>query len=78
MGEAPKDKGNIVNIIFLLWGIGILLPWNAVLTCFDFFSVEMPGYAPSFVYPFAVNALNAVAQVLIIIWGYKISDRVKV
>jgi hypothetical protein len=61
IGEPPSDKGNVVNIIFLLWGIGVLLPWNAVLTCFDFFGDEMPGYNPSFVYPFAVNALNAVA-----------------
>jgi len=28
----PKDKGGIVWYIFFLWGIGVLLPWNAVLT----------------------------------------------
>ena len=56
----------------------MLLPWNAVLTCFDFFSDEMPGYNPSFVYPFAVNGLNAFAQILLIVYGWKISDRVKV
>jgi hypothetical protein len=55
----PEDKYNMVYYIFFLWGIGILLPWNAVLTCFDFFNDEMPGYKPSFVYPFAVNGLNS-------------------
>ena len=36
--EVPEDQGGKVNFIFLLWGIGGLLPWNAVLSCFDFFS----------------------------------------
>jgi equilibrative nucleoside transporter 1/2/3 len=74
----PEDNGNVVYWIFLLWGIGILLPWNAVLTCFDFFSDEMPGYKPAFVYPFAVNGLNSFFQFLIVLQGHKVSDRVKV
>lgn len=74
----PEDKGNVVNIIFLLWGIGVLLPWNAVLTCFDFLSAEMKGYQPSFVYPFAVNGLNAFSQLVVILYGHKLSNRVKI
>lgn len=77
-GPEPVDKGNMVNIIFLLWGIGVLLPWNAVLTCFDFLSAEMKGYQPSFIYPFAVNGLNAFSQIVVILYGHKISNRVKI
>lgn len=62
--EPPEDKGNVVARVFLLWGIGVLLPWNAVLTMFDFFGAEMKddvhNYNPSFVYPFGVNGLNSI------------------
>lgn len=34
---GPVDKHNICYYIFLLYGIGTLLPWNAVLTSSDFF-----------------------------------------
>lgn len=73
-----KDKGNTVGMIFLLWGIGVVLPWNAVSTCFDFFSAEMPGYQPAFIYPFAVNILNATMQFVICIYGPSMPDRLKV
>ena len=33
-----EDKGNKVYIIFLLYGIGVLLPWNVILSCLDFMS----------------------------------------
>jgi len=38
----------------------------------------MDGYKPSFVYPFAVNGLNSVTQVIVILYGYKLSDRFKI
>lgn len=75
--DEPEDKGSTVNIIFLLWGFGVLLPWNAVLSCFDFLSDEMTGYQPAFVYPFAVNGLSAFSQMFIILYGHRISNRVK-
>ena len=76
--NIPKDKHNTVSFIFFLWGIGIVLPWNAVSTCFDFFTAEMKGYKPASVYPFAVNFLNATMQLWICIWGYKLTNRVKI
>ena len=33
----PVDKMNLCYYIFLLYGIGTLLPWNAVLTALPFF-----------------------------------------
>ena len=35
--QPPEDKHNLIYIIFFLYGIGILLPFNAVTTAFDFF-----------------------------------------
>ena len=39
----PEDKGGIVKKIFFCWGVGVLLPWNAICNEFDFFINEMPG-----------------------------------
>jgi uncharacterized membrane protein len=38
----------------------------------------MVGYKPGFVYPFAVNGLLSVTQVLMIIYGHHLSNRFKV
>jgi len=57
-----------MQIVFLIWGIGILLPWNAVLTTYDFFEFRMDGFNPSFTYGFAVNGVLFVMQFIIIIF----------
>jgi len=67
-----------MHFIFFLWGVGVLLPWNAVLCEFAYFDHEMPGYRPEFVYPFAVNGLLAFTQLLMVFVGYKFSNRIKV
>ncbi len=36
---APKDT--ITWLIFFLWGVGVLLPWNAILSVFDYFENEV-------------------------------------
>ena len=66
--------------MYLIWGIGVLLPWNAVLSTFDFFDGETKGYSlvPDFVYAFAVNGLAVVVTILVIIYGYKLSDRTRI
>ncbi len=35
--EEPEDKGNVAYYLMLLFGVGALLPWNAILTALDFF-----------------------------------------
>ena len=37
----PEDKSNMVYVIFFLYGVGILLPLNAVFTAFDFFIAKV-------------------------------------
>jgi hypothetical protein len=39
--EEPEDKGNVAYYLMLLFGIGALLPWNAILTALDFFSEKV-------------------------------------
>ncbi len=38
---VPVDHYNICYIIFLQFGIGILLPWNAVLTSLPYFELKV-------------------------------------
>jgi len=35
--KVPEDKGGVAYLMMILFGIGVLLPWNAVLTSLDFF-----------------------------------------
>jgi hypothetical protein len=42
--QGPEDKGGVVFAIFLLWGIGVLLPWNAVLSIYDYFVADVSAY----------------------------------
>jgi hypothetical protein len=39
--SGPKDKGDVIYWVFLLYGFGALLPWNSILNCFDFFVLEV-------------------------------------
>jgi hypothetical protein len=52
----------VVYIVFVIYGIGTILPWNAVISCFDFFQHTMPDYNPLSVYPFAVNFMQIFAM----------------
>ena len=56
--EEPKDKGNIAYYIFLLFGIGGLLPWNAIITAIYFFSEAFPSHDPAFDFTLILNSLN--------------------
>ena len=39
--DEPEDKGNVAYYLMILFGIGALLPWNAVLTALDFFTEKV-------------------------------------
>ena len=39
--KEPVDKGHVTYMIFLLFGVGALLPWNAILCALDFFSTKV-------------------------------------
>jgi hypothetical protein len=44
--EIPKDTKMIIYWMYLLYGVGTLLPWQACLNCMEFFINEMPIYQP--------------------------------
>ncbi|RWS16752.1 equilibrative nucleoside transporter 3-like isoform X2 [Dinothrombium tinctorium] len=35
--SVPKDRYNVIFVIFLIHGIGALLPWNMFITANDYF-----------------------------------------
>lgn len=39
--EKPRNQ-----FAFLMFGIGMLLPWNAMLAAMDFFEAEFSNYKP--------------------------------
>jgi hypothetical protein len=44
MYSAPEDKGGIAYLLMVLFGIGALLPWNAILTALDFFGEKVSHF----------------------------------
>ena len=36
--DNPEDKGNAVYLTFILYGIGVLLPFNVIMACLDFYA----------------------------------------
>ena len=42
--NVPVDKGNLVYLTFLLYGIGVILPITVVMACLDFYFLTMPAY----------------------------------
>ena len=36
-GGGPEDKGNAVYLTFILYGIGVLLPFNVIMACLDWY-----------------------------------------
>ena len=71
--NVPVDNYYIVYLIFLLFGVGALLPWNALLTAFDFFEAFLDGYDPVFVFPLALNGPNFIFILVMVAVGDKIS-----
>ena len=40
----PNDKCYLVYFIYLLYGIGMLLPWNILLSCMDFLEERVSAF----------------------------------
>jgi hypothetical protein len=43
--KLPEDKHNVVYLLMFLFGVGSLLPWNAILTSIDFFKTKVISFA---------------------------------
>ena len=73
-----KKEKRFVKLAFLIFGIGGLLTWNAILSDLDFFNYYLPAapIKPDVIYPFMNFALNILFQFVLIcnkkILSYKI------
>ena len=63
----PPDKYHLALIIFLLLGTGVLLPWNAFLTAYDYFAHYYPDFPFEFVLGLVYNYPNC-ACLFVAIW----------
>ena len=55
--KSKFDMNSTSNkISFLCFGIGMLMPWNAMLAAMDFYTDVYPSYKPSFSLIVAVSA----------------------
>ena len=64
--NSKFDLNSKINkVSFLLFGVGILLPWNAILASMDFFTEQFPSYKPSFTLVVAVSAPMLIVQAIV-------------
>ena len=57
----PNDAYNIVHLIYLFYGIGVLLPWNILLSCMDFL-IEKVSRTTKFNLIFRCQTINQQAH----------------
>jgi len=65
--DQPPPSGLKIEICFIIFGIGSLLGWNAILSDISFFMNYQSKYDPSTSFPFFNYAFNILFQ-LILIW----------
>ena len=65
--KKPPEGGLQMKIIFIIFGIGSLLAWNAILSDIGFFIHYEGKYDPSTSFPFFNFALNIIFQ-FVMIW----------
>lgn len=61
-----------------MFGVGMLLPWNAMLAAMDFFKEEFPSYEPSFSLLVAVSGPMFLVQALVFFFLGSIPRQIKV
>ncbi len=71
-------NARINTVSFTLFGVGMLLPWNAMLAAMDFYTEEFPSYEPSFSLLVAVSAPMFLVQALIFFFLQNLSLHFKV
>jgi len=69
---TPADKHDKAYYVLVLVGTGLLLPWNAVLTAFDYFS-ETYGAWTNLSVPLLNQAANLAFMLLMVKYGARFS-----
>lgn len=75
--RVPKDKGNVIYYVYIVYGFSCLILFNSVLSTLQFFIDAMPDYNPSFVVSFGFNLFVLLMLVVVMFKGRNISFRVK-
>merc|ERR1719469_126737 len=63
---APEDHFNFVYIVFVMFGVAVLQPWNAVLSLLQFFA-HSSVHNPEFAFPIAMHVFIIVGM-LYVMW----------
>jgi equilibrative nucleoside transporter 1/2/3 len=71
--EPPPDRFHLAWLIFCLLGVGLLFPWNALLTAADYFATLYPNFAFSFALSLAFNWPSVIMLLLTIRFGRNFS-----
>ena len=72
MSQKPEPSSGLkknqrkVETAFLVLGIGSLLPWNAIISEFDFFIHYQKGHSPQTLFPNINFALNLAVQLILL------------
>ena len=72
--ENAPEGGIKMKICFIIFGIGSLLAWNAILSDISFFMNYQSDYDPSTSFSFCNFVFNIAFQ-LIMIWRKQLFDR---
>ena len=76
---TPKDNCNIVYASCLLLGTGVLLSYNLLITCADYFTAEFPDHEDIMFYIVpAVSVTQVLTLVLMILYGHRYSFTVRI
>ena len=76
--KQGQENSKISQVSFLLFGIGMLMPWNAMLASLDFFKEEFPSYMPTFSLLSAVSTPMFLFQAINFFFMQGISPYLKV
>ncbi|CAI2362582.1 unnamed protein product [Moneuplotes crassus] len=75
--KEPEDKWNIVYYLFFLFGIGKVLPFNAIVTAIDYFDQSFPTRDVSFSFNLMLNGPNFLFNFVNIFTARIISLRIR-
>ena len=61
-----------------MWGTGVLLPWSIVLNTFDFMKKNLGDDPdPQFTFVAGVFGMLTITQIMLVFFGHKVPERVK-
>eukprot|EP00163_Fabomonas_tropica_P020882 TRINITY_DN367_c0_g1_i3.p1 TRINITY_DN367_c0_g1~~TRINITY_DN367_c0_g1_i3.p1 ORF type:complete len:404 (+),score=89.65 TRINITY_DN367_c0_g1_i3:287-1498(+) len=76
--HEPVDKGQLVYLIFILLGTGVLVPFNTFITAFDFFKEIFPTQPFEFWFSLTNNGPCFVTSLAMIPFGAYLSNSTRI